>query len=277
MAYTFARSGDDPVISGMTVLRGGRQPVWLLPHLQVLRGPRTLVAASSAAAASRVDRLLRRAVTSVGSVLPRWHGTLVAYAPGSAAQFDALIAARPGEYDAIAAVTTSVDGSQQRVAPIAIVVNPQVFAGLGALGARVVITHEATHEATDAAAVSMPLWLAEGFADYVAIGSVRVPVQVAARAALRAVRRDGPPSGLPSDAEFGVTEGDLEATYEEAWLATGLIARTYGRTRLVALYRAVESHPDDVAGAFSRILHTTVPAFTAAWRDYLTTVAAGDH
>jgi hypothetical protein len=149
------------------------------------------------------------------------------------------------------------------------VVNPRVFDGLGRLGAHVVITHEATHVATGAAAVSMPLWVAEGFADYVGIGSVGLPVTVAGKAALGVVRRHGAPETLPDNAAFAVNGSDLEATYEEAWLATALIARTYGRVRLVEFYRTVESHPDDLKGAFERVLGTSLAAFTASWRSYL--------
>jgi hypothetical protein len=115
----------------------------------------------------------------------------------------------------------------------------------------------------------MPLWVAEGFADYVAIGSVRLPVAVAAKEALAVVRRSGAPQSLPADTAFDVQGSGLEATYEEAWMANALIARTYGQQRLVAFYQAVESHPDDLAGAFRRILRTSVAAFTASWRRYL--------
>ena len=269
LRYTFADVAGHDLISTVAAVPGDREPVWLLPSLDVRQGPRTLVVATNPESAVRVERLLRQAVTAVGEVLPRWHGDLVAYAPGSASQFAALIAASPGQYRGIAAVTTTVDGSPDASAATAIVVNPPVFDGLGPVGAHVVVTHEATHVATHAAAVSMPLWVAEGFADYVGIGSVDLPVAVAAKAALHVVRREGPPDALPDDAAFTLDGAGLEATYEEAWLATSLIARTYGQQRLVAFYRTVETHPDDLARAFERILHTSVPVFTAAWRSYL--------
>jgi len=269
LRYTFSGGPQHPVIIGVHRVRGEHEPIWLLPNLDVRRGPRTLVAASSPGSASRIERLLRQAVTAIDRVLPGWHGRLVAYAPGSANQFAALLGARPHQNRGIAAVTTVVDGSSERAAPAAIVVNPDVFAGLGPISAHVVITHEATHLATGAAAVSMPLWVAEGFADYVGIGSVDLPVSVAARAALDAVRRDGPPATLPDDAAFALRGGGLEVTYEQAWLAAELIAQTYGTARLVAFYRAVQAHPNDLPGAFRQVLHTSVPAFTAAWKSSL--------
>ena len=55
-----------------------------------------------------------------------------------------------GQYQSIAAVTTSVDGSRARRSPSHVFVNPQVFLPLRPRGAQVVITHEATHVATHA-------------------------------------------------------------------------------------------------------------------------------
>ena len=267
--YRFSDRDGRPAISGVARVPNGREPIWLLPGLEVRRSSRTLVAATDAATARRVQRLLTEAVGAVTRVLPGWHGDLVAYAPGSQRQFDSLVDAEPGAYRGIAAVTTVVDGSLDGSAPTAIVLNPQVFGSLGPLGAHVVVAHEATHAATHAAAVSMPLWVAEGFADYVGIGSVHVPISVAAAAALRVVRRSGPPSALPADAAFAVSGAGLEASYEEAWLATSLIAKTYGQPRLVAFYRLVEAHPDALEAAFEDVLQTSQPAFTRAWRSYL--------
>ena len=55
--------------------------------------------------------------------------------------------------------------------------NPPVFEPLGPQGAQIVMSHEAAHVATDAAASSMPTWLLEGFADYVALAHVDLPVR----------------------------------------------------------------------------------------------------
>ena len=258
LRYTFtARRRPAWSSPASSAVPGDREPVWLLPGLEVRRGPRTLVAAGRRPSRSGSSGCSRQAVTAVERVLPRWHGDLVAYAPASLREFAASSGPARAQYRGIAAVTTTVDGSPTPARPTAIVVNPGVFDGLGPVGAHVVITHEATHAATGAATVSMPLWVAEGFADYVGIGSVDLPVAVAAKAALSVVRRSGAPATLPDDAAFAVDGADLEATYEEAWLATSLIARTYGRPRLVAFYRAVEAHPDDLDGAFERILHTS--------------------
>lgn len=277
LAYTFGELDDRTVITSVGAAAGSRLPVWLLPDLAVRRTPRTLVAAQSAEDPARTSRLLTFAVAAVQEVLPRWSGSLVAYAPATRRAFQGLIASPPAAYADIAAVTTSVDGSHRANAPAVIVLNPTAFGRLGPIGAHVVVAHEATHVATGAATATVPLWLTEGFADYVGIGAMGVPIAVAARAALRRVRRDGPPPTLPDDAAFDVrVDADaLEATYEQSWLAAREIEQHYGRPALVAFYRWVQDHPDRPGGAFAAVLHTSRSAFVARWRIELEELAGG--
>jgi hypothetical protein len=206
-------------------------------------------------------------------VVTWWKGDLVAIVPRSTAQVGALLDARSDSYAGIAAVTSTQDGSQRTTSTPVIVVNPAEFDRLGPVGAHVVITHESTHAATRANASDLPLWLAEGFADYVGIGAARVPVRRAAGRIIRAVRAHGPPVRLPPDAAFTAGRHGLEATYESAWLACRLIAASYGRQRLLAFYAAAERHPGGVRAAFRAVLHTTPAQFTADWRRHLRELA----
>ncbi len=273
VSYTFVRRGERVLIVDVQPATGERAPIWLLGPLAVRTSERTLVAATSPAQAKRVDRHLRQAVTDVGAVLPSWRGALVAYVPETTPQLESVLAAAPGSYDDIAAVTTTVDGSDQQGAPVAIVVNAPVFDRLGPIGSHVVIGHESTHAATNAAVVGMPLWVAEGFADYVGVGSVDVPTSVAARVVIRDVRRNGVPRALPSNDDFSAGQADLELAYEQAWLANRLIATEYGERNLVRFYRAVVARPADLVGAFED-LGTTEEALTADWRRSLQVLAA---
>ncbi len=273
LVYRFADSGGRALLTGIETADHARLPIWLLPALEVRRSPRTLVATADETTATRLSRLLRSAVAAVGDVLPGWHGRLVGYEPSTPRQFAALVGATVYDDAGIAAVTTTVDGSHAASTPVAIVVNPAVFDTLGPVGAHVVVAHEATHAATGAATVDMPLWVAEGFADYVGIGAVAVPTPVAASAALRLVRRQDAPARLPDDASFAIRGASLEATYEQAWLAATLIARRHGRSALVAFYREVQAHPDGIDAAFSSVLHTSRAAFTQSWRRNLERLA----
>ena len=60
---------------------------------------------------------------------------------------------------------------------------------------RVVMTHEATHVLTGIVRSHIELWVAEGFADYVALHDDTAPLSVSAGQILRKVKVDGAPKG----------------------------------------------------------------------------------
>lgn len=273
LTYTFVQRGGEAHVVDVVPATGERAPIWLAGDLVVHRGGRTLVAATTPRLAAEVDKLLRQAVVDVSSVVVDWRGGLVAYVPAGVTHMEALLGAAPGSFAQVAAVTTTVDGSRSRGAPVAVVINPAVFERLGHLGSQVVVTHESTHAATGAAAADLPLWLAEGFADYVGLGSVEVPISVSGQALIRDVRRHGIPEALPSNAAFRSGAGKLEVYYEQAWMAAHVIARSHGQGRLVALYERAVATPHHVRRALRATLHTTLPQLTASWRRHLRTVA----
>lgn len=273
LVVTFVRRGNAAYVANITPMPGSREPVWLQARLDVRSSGRTLAAAGSRVDAVRLARLLRRAVTDVGRVVPTWHGTLVAYEPATPLDFEAVLGPSAADASDIAAVTTTVDGSTSRRGPVAIVVNPAVFGALSSVGAHVVISHEATHAATGAATATLPLWLAEGVADYVGVGSVDVPLSVSAGALIRDIRRHGVPTALPADDAFAATGKQLEVSYEQAWLAARLLAREYGQARLIAFYERVIAAPHLVNSDFQAELGTTPAHFTRQWRAYLEAIA----
>jgi len=205
-------------------------------------------------------------------VLPKWRGKLVVEIPASQRQLDQMLNAEKDSYDSIAALTTTVDGSMGRFSPTHILVNPGVFDQLGADGAQIVMSHEATHVATDAARSSMPMWLLEGFADYVALAHVDLPVSVTASQILGDVRRDRPPAHLPGSDEFDTSSDVLGAAYESAWLASRLLAERYGEQKLIAFYRSVDDGTL-IEDAFTRTFDTNQRAFTKDWQEYLRQLA----
>ncbi len=247
-------------------------PLWMLGPVFVERGPRTLVATTRAATTRRFSRLAEQAVTDVRRVLGGWRGRLVVEVPADQHGLTRVLGSEPGAYGEIAAVTTTVDGSQSPLAPVHIFVNPRVFDPLGPRGSQIVMSHEATHVATGAALSTMPTWLLEGFADYVALAHVDLPVTVTAGQILGQVRRAGPPRHLPGKAEFAPTNKQLGASYESAWLAARLLGERYGERRLLAFYRATE-RTSSTAGPFRTVLGTDQRAFTRAWREDLRRLA----
>lgn len=275
LTYTFVSVDGAAQVVDVNVAEGAHEPIWLAEPLVVRRSADTLVAAGNASDAREVSHELRVAYHDVTKVIGPFRGGLVAYLPVSTTQLEAIIGAGPGDYDTIAAVTTSMDGSRAATAPVAIVLNPGVYGGLGPIGRHVVISHESTHMATGAAIVSMPTWVAEGFADYVGVGSVDVPTTVSAGVLIDDIRRHGLPDELPSNADFDTGQADLESAYEASWLAARLIASEVGERRLVAFYEAVVAHPARLNQAFRRDVGMTAESFTRAWRDDLRELSDG--
>ncbi len=134
------------------------------------------------------------------------------------------------------------------------------------------MSHEAAHVATDAATASLPTWLLEGFADYVALAHVDLPVSVTASQVLRQVRDEGVPRRLPSKADFESESTSLGASYEAAWLACRLLAETYGEQRLIRFYERSD-RDGDTGTAFREILGTSEEEFTRQWREHLAELA----
>jgi hypothetical protein len=250
-------------------------PLWMVEPVQVRRSARSLVIAARHAPLTRFSGLADQAVTDVRKVLRNWRGRLVVEVPDSQRTLTQVLGSQNGAYNEIAAVTTTVDGTLAPDTPVHIFVNPQVFDPLGAHGSQIVMSHEATHVATGAAFSSMPTWLLEGFADYVALAHAHVPVSVAARQILARVRKKGPPAALPGPDQFGSRTRALGATYESAWLACRLLGRRYGEQRLIAFYRASD-RASSTSGPFRSLLGTDQQAFTRSWRHDLTRLAAGE-
>jgi hypothetical protein len=290
LTYTFRYGSGRAVVVDVRAAGGSREPIWLAGRLRVRRaGPDVLATASTGEAASSLAHRLLVARTDVRAFFegvsfdgrsrdgrsvvrrgwPHWNGSLTAYLPGTDAEFDAILGAAPHQYDDVAAVTTPVGRSTTRHAPVAIVVNPRIWPHLRPVGAHVVVTHEAVHAATGPVTTELPDWVAEGFADYVAVRSAGVPLDVASEQAIKSVRLHGLPHRLPTVTDFATTGARLERTYELSRLAVTAIARTYGRRHLIAFYDDLVAHPGELAGAVHRQLGTSVPALTGQWRRLL--------
>ena len=274
-AEILVRLENDGDRVALTGFGGGDRvsPLWLSGPLQVRRTASTLVLVDgTAAAADGYARRATAAVPVVRRVLPQWRRGLVVEVPSSVDALDQTLDADPGTYDQIAAVTTAADGSLAPDAPVHVFVNADVFGSLRPTGAQVVMSHEATHVATDAWVSQLPLWLLEGFADYVALRDVDLPLATSASQIIAEVRRDGPPRALPGAAEFNTRTKDLGATYESAWLACRLLAQDGGEDALVSFYRSVD-RGTDLGAALRTSFGLSVAGFTQQWRTLLSDLA----
>lgn len=267
VSFTFVETRDGMALGAVGGDYGLPAPLWLLDELAVQRSRRSLVMVADETQLRKFDALAGRAVRDVKEVLPEWRGKLVVEVPASREQMNRSLDADRGTYDSIAAVASTVGGSATRLSPTHIIINPDVFARLGPDGAQIVMSHEAAHVATDAATSTTPIWLLEGFADYVALARVDLPVELTASQILADVRKSGAPRALPSSAEFDPANTHLGASYEAAWLACRLLAERHGERALIDFYTEVDQGAS-VDRAFAG-LGTTQRAFTRAWRSYL--------
>jgi hypothetical protein len=226
----------DGAITGFSAAQGTRLPLWLSGPVEVRRTDSTLVVVqASADVADRYAELAATAVDEVRKVISWDDPRLVLEVP--AAGLESALGAQPGAYSAVAAVTATVDGSTKAGTPLHVWVNQGVIGDLDAPGAQVVITHEATHAATDApTGTNRPMWLVEGFADYVALRDTTLPLSKTAGQILAQVREDGAPDHLPGKAEFNTRSEHFGAEYEAAWLACEVLAEAGGEQALVDLY-----------------------------------------
>ncbi|MFC8277292.1 hypothetical protein ACFUJR_33135 [Streptomyces sp. NPDC057271] len=265
-------------VTGERPADGAAQQLWQQGEVDAVRGGRSLVLGVGQpeerlkALAAAVDRAVPAVSAAWGTT---WAGRVVVLVPASLDAMGGLLGTPAASYRGIAAVTTGEVGGGPDAPADRVIVNPEAYGVLGGFGQQVVLTHETTHVATRAAtSASTPVWLSEGFADWVAYrGTGRTAAQ-AAPELRRAVHAGDIPPALPGDEAFafGSDADALARAYEGGWLACALIAERWGEAKLTAFYRAVGAHPQRegaVEKALAEVLDTTPEEFTAAWRDFV--------
>lgn len=254
------------------------QQLWDQGTVSVVRGTHSLVlgVGQSGALLRTFAGLADRAVPAVSQAWGTdWARQVVVLVPKSLDGMAALLGSPASSYRGIAAVTTGETGGGPDAPADRVIVNPEAYAMLGPVGRQVVLTHETTHVATRSDTnAATPLWLSEGYADWVGYrGTGRTPDE-AAPELQKAVREARLPGELPSDGDFGFA-GDaarLARAYEGGWTACRMIADRWGEEKLDAFYRAVGEHgkrPGTVEEALGSVLGTTLEDFTAEWHRYL--------
>ncbi|MFF1302856.1 hypothetical protein [Streptomyces sp. NPDC058307] len=258
--------------------RKAAQQLWDQGEVTVVRGRHSIVlgVGQSGERLHSFADLADHAVPAVSDAWgTHWSRHVVVLVPKSLAGMAGLLGSPASSYRGIAAVTTGETGAPPQAPADRIIVNPDAYGLLGTLGRQVVLTHETTHVATrgDTTAAT-PLWLSEGYADWVGYrGTGRTPAEAAPELE-EAVSAGRVPAALPSDADFGFSgsASGLAMSYEGGWMACRMIADRWGEAKLGAFYRSVGTHekrPGAVEEAMAKVLDTDLKSFTAEWREYL--------
>ena len=216
-----------------------RTPLWMAGPFAVSRTDSTLVLATDPTRLALYARLAERSVRVVSRVLTDWDERLVLEIPRDQMSLERALDVEAGDYQQIAAVAGSADGSVSEDSPVHVYVNLEVFDGLGKKGREVVLAHEAAHVAGDGPTSRAPMWLIEGFADYVALRDSSLPLSKTAAQIREQVRIDGLPRALPAPVDFDTRGPHLGAVYESAWLVCRVLAERRDSESLVDFYQNV--------------------------------------
>jgi hypothetical protein len=244
-----------------------RLPIWLAGKVGVVEsGSATVLTIGGTQHCAGIPASVRTAVGAVEAVVPDVKRSLVVVCPSRDATAAALLGRHAADIAQIAAVSTPLGGS--RGTP-AIVLNPQVFDRMDARARQVVLSHEATHVLTGVIGKKPALWVAEGYADFVALHDDRAPLTVSAGQILAQVRASGPPKALPSNKDFDEASHGLGTVYESAWMVFRFLADQFGDAAVTGFYQDVVSGTTPEEAAQHRF-GWSLAQVTGGWQAYLT-------
>lgn len=271
----------------------GPRDLWDVSQVRVVHGQRSLVIGSArttdlAAYALQTDSAAAKVAAVWGTAGTRQLTVVVPQDAGAMAKvlgrntvagLDQIAAVTTGELDRPPkeGASTSSAPAEQPTTADRIVINPEAFGGFTAPERRIVLTHEATHVAVRATSrAATPIWLEEGFADFVAYADSGLSRESIAADLLAKARAGRTPARLPDDADFDPAKGPVAPAYAGAWMALDLIAREHGRDAVIRFTRIAngldENDPDAVgasgkplAKAFEKIMGEDQTAFETQW------------
>ena len=244
--FAFGRKGGKPVI--ISELTGAGKPFpgsspspWDLVRIHVRESGRTLQLYDDRtwSEADQVDNTLRRGIADIRQGLPfSWDGKVVVYVFGSQRVLDSYEGVPGGRITHLGAMTFPMYAvlGQSAVAGVRFTLLPSsVRAGQPFLDR--IVRHELTHVAIGPRDDGVPVWFAEGIAEYMGARSIPADQRRIATVAVTRARRGV--SGLPSSAGFNGP--DQAWNYALAWMACDWIVATDGSARLWQLMDALHA------------------------------------
>ncbi|MGN6523888.1 MAG: hypothetical protein ACTHMZ_11925 [Actinomycetes bacterium] len=253
--WVLSRRDGRWVVAGDTDPAGrhvSQRDVWDLAPVTVAATPRVLLvdASTDTPRTPTLLRLAQQAEQRAEKVLPpgvwHWPGAVLVERPRDdrAAAELAGMGTEPdrqdGEPDAVSGLAAVTVGRplqpQSRV-----VLVPTTVTAMSASDTVTVLSHELAHVATrPVTRAPVPLWLTEGYADWVALDDA--PVAQGAPVALRRGQQGWrPPLQPPADVAFTSppSSNDLALTYELSWLSVRGLVQRLGAPSTAGLYREV--------------------------------------
>src|SRR6266508_3997571 len=278
--YTFVQTADGWRIGG----QGEAKPfgtddveIWDGGPLRGVRSARTLVVYHPGEH-TLARRLLAAADNAYAQIARSWsqpwERKVVILVPSHQDEAERLAGA--DDLTRVAAVSSSSiesvrTGADQRVQGNRIIVNTANIKFYDRLNLQVVATHEMTHVATRRLGGGVPMYLVEGFADYVALRGVPAPFSVTRPALTKQVHARSFDDTLPANDLFRGSN-DLAVAYDQGSSFCLWVATTHGNAKLQALYRAFAGEdkptPFEQDARFRRVLgigFETAEARWAAW------------
>jgi hypothetical protein len=277
MGYLFARRGDQWFLASDTAVGTTWRGPWDFGPCHVLTGRSGLVLShpGGEALAARVLAELDSAVGVVTEVWgTAWSQHVAVLVPSGPEEMQSLVgpAFAVGSIAGVA-VAEQIDPVAHTARGQRVVLNPASATALSPLSLRVLLRHEITHIAARGdTADGAPMWLLEGFADYVGYRGSDVPAAKAAPA-LAAQVRTGLPTALPADADFRGPGMDL--AYQQAWSVNRYLAQRLGEPGLVRLYHSLAAAKSDVDGVLRDVLGVDRAGLVSGWQEFLRVEFAG--
>lgn len=262
----------------ITALAADPQP-WDLPDVDVWRDPQAtgvvVIGNVPQTELRRADREARDARTAVAAVWGPSPG-LVIVLPRSSPELAAQLRRSEASLTATAAVTDGPLTAGERASSDRIYLNLTAMAGLGDRGRQTVVTHEVTHVAVRATTTEpVPMWLSEGFAQWVGYHHVGASAAETAPTLLAAVRAGHPPSAWPTDAEFDQQtasgRADMLSAYERSWSVVAYLITRSGTQPLIDFYRACATRQTDCEATMPTFFGAARAELVTGWRGWLTT------
>jgi hypothetical protein len=270
LSYTFVLTRSGWRIGGQGDTRRHDVQIWDAAPVRTRRTGRTLVV-HHPGSESFAARVLEAAERGYGEVAATWNGRwerkVVILVPRDQHEAGRLLEVR--DLSQIAAISSSSveSGPGGKVLGNRIVVNTTLLAPASRAALQNVVTHEMTHVATRTLA-AVPLFLAEGFAEYTALRPFRnLPPRLTRPALAERVRARRFDGRLPSARDLRGRDGQV--AYDEASSFCLWVVERYGEGRLRSLYRAFSGSgppgPGELDRAFREVLGSSTRTAEARW------------